>query len=112
MDIDLAKLSSTCFILGHGTRILDIFPQSLTVFLLSLSSDVDIHEEESIERIYYDERPLANNVIILTRSESGESGHLTNYSVNNGTSKKKLYNELGIESLCARRWMRKLSLFY
>ena len=68
---------------------MDIFPQSLTVFLLSLSPDVDIHEEESIERIYYDERPLANNVIILTRSESGESGHLSNYSVNNGTSKKK-----------------------
>ena len=28
-----------------------------------------------------------------------------------GTSKKKLYQELGWESLCSRRWFRKLCLF-
>ena len=62
---------------------------SINVFLLSLSPDVDTLEGESIERIYYDERPSANNVIILTRSSSGESGHLTNFSVDISPSKEQ-----------------------
>lgn len=39
MDIDLAKLSSTCLILGHGTRILDIFPlpAKFTLILSNIS---------------------------------------------------------------------------
>ena len=30
----------------------------------------------------------------------------------NGTSREKLYGELGLESLCKRRWSRKLYYFF
>ena len=93
-------------IIGTIKRLNSILPRSslLTIYKSFVRPHLDYGD------VIYDQ---PNNQTLCDRIESVQyDAALAITGAIRGTSKIKLYNEIGLESLKDRRWMRRLSFFY
>ena len=99
----LNKVSKTIGLLRKLQKILPRLPL-ITIYKSFISSDL------GYRNIIYDQ---AYNIAFYQKIESIQyNAALVITGAISGTSREKLYYELGFESLVSRRWYRKLCCFY
>ena len=99
----LNKVSKTIGLLRKLQKILPRLPL-ITIYKSFISSDL------GYRNIIYDQ---AYNIAFYQKIESIQyNAALVITGAISGTSREKVYHELGFESLVSRRWYHKLGFFY